>query len=209
MTASVDSRSFPSSKERKATIDRGIERNRWSKKRRKGKEGKRRSASIDRSFGFRKEGVASNHHFDRPPPKTRKPLPSSLSLSPLFFSPTSFISLLDDPRSFPPLEERKTKRKEIESPVVLRCDTDAPRSTEDSAQGLFRLETERERRPEPAYRRLKRGDASEREIGTVGRQGTSVRNENGSLHLLEEQRRPRLLHGIASIIPVGAYLPGL
>lgn len=50
---------------------------------------------------------------------------------------------------------------------------------------------------------------SEREIGTVGRQGTSVRNENGSLHLLEEQRRPRLLHGIASIIPVGAYLPGL
>lgn len=145
MTASVDSRSFPSSKERKATIDRGIERNRWSKTRRKGKEGKRRSASIDRSFGFRKEGVASNHHFDRPPPKTRKPLPSSLSLSPLFFSPTFFISLLDDPRSFPPLEERKTKRKEIESPVVLRCDTDPPRSTEDSAQGLFRLETERER----------------------------------------------------------------
>lgn len=60
-----------------------------------------------------------------------------------------------------------------------------------------------------AYRRLKRGDASEREMGTVGRQGTSVRNENGSLHLLEEQRRPRLLHGIASIIPVGAYFFGL
>lgn len=89
---------------------------------------------------------------------------------------------------------------------------------EDSAQGLFRLETERERERSREggqggsslrYRRLKRGDASEREIGTVGRQGTSVRNENGSLHLLEEQRRPRLFHGIASIIPVGAYLPGL
>lgn len=205
MTASVDSRSFPSSKERKATIDRGIERNRWSKTRRKGKEGKRRSASIDRSFGFRKEGVASNHHFDRPPPKTRKPLPSSLSLSPLFFSPTFFISLLDDPRSFPPLEERKTKRKEIELFfVATRILLEARRIPRRGCSASRQREREEARAcVSPIKAR------SEREIGTVGRQGTSVRNENGSLHLLEEQRRPRLLHGIASIIPVGAYLPGL
>lgn len=205
MTASVDSRSFPSSKERKATIDRGIERNRWSKTRRKGKEGKRRSASIDRSFGFRKEGVASNHHFDRPPPKTRKPLPSFLSLSPLFFSPTFFISLLDDPRSFPPLEERKTKRKEIELFfVATRILLEARRIPRRGCSASRQREREEARAcVSPIKAR------SEREIGTVGRQGTSVRNENGSLHLLEEQRRPRLLHGIASIIPVGAYLPGL
>lgn len=205
MTASVDSRSFPSSKERKATIDRGIERNRWSKTRRKGKEGKRRSASIDRSFGFRKESVASNHHFDRPPPKTRKPLPSSLSLSPLFFSPTFFISLLDDPRSFPPLEERKTKRKEIELFfVATRILLEARRIPRRGCSASRQREREEARAcVSPIKAR------SEREIGTVGRQGTSVRNENGSLHLLEEQRRPRLLHGIASIIPVGAYLPGL
>lgn len=205
MTASVDSRSFPSSKERKATIDRGIERNRWSKKRRKGKEGKRRSASIDRSFGFRKEGATSNHHFDRPPPKTRKPLPSSLSLSPLFFSPTFFISLLDDPRSFPPLEERKTKRKEIELFfVATRILFEARRIPRRGCSASRQREREEARAcVSPIKAR------SEREIGTVGRQGTSVRNENGSLHLLEEQRRPRLLHGIASIIPVGAYLPGL
>lgn len=110
MTASVDSRSFPSSKERKATIDRGIERNRWSKTRRKGKEGKRRSASIDRSFGFRKEGVASNHHFDRPPPKTRKPLPSSLSLS-LLFSSLQHFSFLSSTILVRFLLSRRGKRR--------------------------------------------------------------------------------------------------
>lgn len=202
MTASVDSRSFPSSKERKATIDRGIERNRWSKTRRKGKEGKRRSASIDRSFGFRKEGVASNHHFDRPPPKTRKPLPSSLSLSPLFFSPTFFISLLDV--RF--LLSRRGKRRGRKS----SCSS--LRHGSSSKHGGFRagVVPPRDREREEARACVSPIKArSEREIGTVGRQGTSVRNENGSLHLLEEQRRPRLLHGIASIIPVGAYLPGL
>lgn len=201
MTASVDSRSFPSSKERKATIDRGIERNRWSKTRRKGKEGKRRSASIDRSFGFRKEGVASNHHFDRPPPKTRKPLPSFLSLSPLFFSPTFFISLLV---RF--LLSRRGKRRGRKS----SCSS--LRHGSSSKHGGFRagVVPPRDREREEARACVSPIKArSEREIGTVGRQGTSVRNENGSLHLLEEQRRPRLLHGIASIIPVGAYLPGL
>lgn len=205
MTASVDSRSFPSSKERKATIDRGIERNRWSKTRRKGKEGKRRSASIDRSFGFRKEGVASNHHFDRPPPKTRKPLPSSLSLSPLFFSPTFFISLLDV--RF--LLSRRGKRRGRKSShrlffVATRILLEARRIPRRGCSASRQREREEARAcVSPIKAR------SEREIGTVGRQGTSVRNENGSLHLLEEQRRPRLLHGIASIIPVGAYLPGL
>lgn len=174
-----------------------------AEERERGKAKKR----IDRSiFRFSQRGCGVESSFRSSPSENSETSPFfSFSLSSFLLSNIFHFS----PRSFPPLEERKTKRKEIESPVVLRCDTDAPRSTEDSAQGLFRLETERERRPEPAYRRLKRGDASEREIGTVGRQGTSVRNENGSLHLLEEQRRPRLLHGIASIIPVGAYLPGL
>ena len=134
-----------------------------------------------------------------------------LSLSLLSSLPTFLISLLFSPRrsSFVSSSRRKQKRrKECRKSVVLR-DTkfrsDPFRSMEDSAQGLFENEKEREREREKgskearacaqAYRRLKRGDASEREMGTVGRQGTSVRNENGSLHLLEEQRRPRLLHG--------------
>lgn len=175
-----------------------------AEERERGKAKKR----IDRSiFRFSQRGCGVESPFRSSPSENSETSPffsfslSSFLLSNIFhFSPrrSSLVS-----------SSRGEENEEEGNRVVLRCDTDPPRSTEDSAQGLFRLETERERRPEPAYRRLKRGDASEREIGTVGRQGTSVRNENGSLHLLEEQRRPRLLHGIASIIPVGAYLPGL
>lgn len=174
----------------------------------KAEERERRKAKkrIDRSiFRFSQRGCGVESPFRSSPSENSETSPFfSFSLSSFLLSNIFHFS----PRSFPPLEERKTKRKEIESSVVLRCDTDPPRSTEDSAQGLFRLETEREREEARACVSPIKA-RSEREIGTVGRQGTSVRNENGSLHLLEEQRRPRLLHGIASIIPVGAYLPGL
>lgn len=90
----------------------------------------------------------------------------SLSLSLLSSLPTFLISLLFSPRrsSFVSSSRRKQKRrKERRKSVVLR-DTkfrsDPFRSMEDSAQGLFENEKERERerrgarRPEPALRRI-------------------------------------------------------
>lgn len=174
-----------------------------AEERERGKAKKR----IDRSiFRFSQRGCGVESPFRSSPSENLETSPffsfslSSFLLSNIFhFSPrrSSFVS-----------SSRGEENEEEGNRVVLRCDTDPPRSTEDSAQGLFRLETEREREEARACVSPIKA-RSEREIGTVGRQGTSVRNENGSLHLLEEQRRPRLLHGIASIIPVGAYLPGL
>lgn len=178
-----------------------------AEERERGKAKKR----IDRSiFRFSQRGCGVESPF--------RSSPSENSETSSFFSFSLSSFLLSNIFHFSPrrssfVSSSRGEENEEEGNRVTGCSS--LRHGSSSKYGGFRAgvvpprDRERERRPEPAYRRLKRGDASEREIGTVGRQGTSVRNENGSLHLLEEQRRPRLLHGIASIIPVGAYLPGL
>lgn len=175
-----------------------------AEERERGKAKKR----IDRSiFRFSQRGCGVESPFRSSPSENSETSPffsfslSSFLLSNIFhFSPrrSSFVS------------SSRGEENEEEGNRVIGCSS--LRHGSSSKHGGFRagVVPPRDREREEARACVSPIKArSEREIGTVGRQGTSVRNENGSLHLLEEQRRPRLLHGIASIIPVGAYLPGL